>query len=134
MFLQELNLKERKNFLELAYYTMGVDGKRDPAEINMFNNFRAEMNLPEDEYKIAEKPLKAILTDFNSSKKRIRKAVMYEIFGIIFANNEYHKAEEEMIETLQKEWGFRDYDVKKIKRWVEDFNDLLSEAILNIGE
>lgn len=134
MFLQELNLKERKNFLELAYYTMGVDGKRDPAEINMFNNFRAEMNLPEDEYKIAEKPLKAILTDFNSSKKRIRKAVMYEILGIILANNEYHKAEEEMIETLQKEWGFRDYDVKKIKRWVEDFNDLLSEAIINIGE
>lgn len=134
MFLQELNLKEKKNFLELAYQAISVDGKHDEEELNMFNNFRAEMNLSEEEYEIVKKPLKNIIMDFNSSKKRIRKAVMYEIFGIILANKEYHKAEEEMIETLQKEWGFRDYDVKKIKRWVEDFNDLLSEAILNIGE
>lgn len=36
MFLQELNLKEKKNFLELAHYIMTVDGKTDEVELNMF--------------------------------------------------------------------------------------------------
>ena len=134
MFLQELNLKEKKNFLELAHYIMTVDGKTDEVELNMFNNFRAEVRLGEDDYVIKKKSIKDIITEFNASKKRTKKVVMYQIFGIILSNHEYHENQKQTIELLQKEWNFRDYDIKKIMRWVEDFNDLLTEAIINLGE
>ena len=72
MFLQELNLKEKKNFLELAHYIMTVDGKTDEVELNMFNNFRAEVRLGEDDYVIKKKSIKDIITEFNASKKRTK--------------------------------------------------------------
>lgn len=134
MFLQELNERERKNFLELAYYVMKVDGTIDPKELNIFNNFRAEMFLSEDSYAIKNKELKTIITELNASRKSIKKIILIELMGIVLSNDEYHEKEADVIEEIKKAWNLRDYEVKKTKRWVEDFNDMLKEAYMFIGE
>lgn len=131
MFLQRLNLQQRKNFLELANYVINIEGESSKEELRIFENFRAEMILFEGEYQIKNKDLKDIITEFKSAKKATQKVVLYELMGLILSDKETKK-KEEIIQYIQKEWNIRDYDIKKIKRWVQDFNDLLAEAYLNI--
>lgn len=132
MFLDELNVKERKNFLELAYYAMNVDGKVWDEELEVFNNFRAEARLSEEDYSIQNKDIDLIIREFQSSTKKIKKAVLFELFGIILSNDEYHENQEGLVNKLIEKWNFRNYHANKIRRWVEDFNDMLLEAYMFI--
>lgn len=128
MFLTELNERERKNFLELASYTMKVDGNISLEEQDIFQNFRAETRLSEEAYKIVEKDPLLIIRDFNASRKKIKKIVVFELLGIIMADEIYSQKEEEIISKLIQEWNLREFEVKKAKRWVEDFRDMIAEA------
>lgn len=128
MFLIELNDKERKNFLELAYHAMAVDNNIDPRENEIFQNFRAEMRLSEADYPIANKSVKAVITEFQASKKRVKKIVLFELWGIILADEAYSQAERELINELGAAWNLKQFEITKAKRWVQDFNEMLGEA------
>lgn len=128
MFLEELNTKERKNFLELAYFTMLSDGVIAEEEQVMFNRFRVELQLSEKDYAIQEKSISTILNEFNASKKRIKKIVMFELWGIMLANHKLDEKQQELVEKIKNEWNLRDFEVNRMKRWVEDFNELIIEA------
>lgn len=128
MFLNELNDKEKKNFLELAYHAMTVDDNIDHRENEIFQNFRAELRLSETEYQIANKQVKAIITEFQASKKRVKKIVLFELWGIILADEAYSQAERELIGELAAAWNLKQFEVTKAKRWVQDFNEMLGEA------
>ncbi len=134
MFLKELNKKERENFLELANYVIKVDGEVSAVETNIFENYVAEMKLYKEEYKLKNKDIDEVIKEFNASTKKKKKIVLIELFGIILCNNDYHEEEKKLVEKIQKEWNFRDYEINKCKRWVEDFNDLLEEAYIFIGK
>lgn len=128
MFLNELNDKEKKNFLELAYHAMRADETIDPKEHEMFQNFRAEVRLSEADYPLTNKPLNLIIADFQAAKKRTRKIVMFELWGIILADDAYAESERKLINELAAAWNFKQFEVTKIKRWVQDFNEMLGEA------
>lgn len=128
MFLEELNIKERKNFLELAYFTMLSDGVIAEEEQVMFNRFRVELQLSEKDYAIQEKSISTILNEFNASKKRVKKIVMFELWGIMLANHNLDEKQQELVEKIKNEWNLRDFEVNRMKRWVEDFNELIIEA------
>lgn len=128
MFLTELNDRERKNFLELAHHAMAADNTIDHRENEIFQNFRAELRLSETEYPITNKPVKTIITEFQASKKRARKIVLFELWGIILADEAYSPAERDLITELATAWNFKQFEVTKAKRWVQDFNEMLGEA------
>lgn len=56
MFLNLLNEKESKNFLELANIAMKVNGTIKESEQAVFNTYRMELGLPD--YVILNKELK----------------------------------------------------------------------------
>ena len=58
MFLNLLNEKEGKNFLELATIAMNVDGEVEEQERNVFSTYRFELGL--NDYKIQNKEYKTI--------------------------------------------------------------------------
>ena len=126
MFLNLLNEREGKNFLELASIAMKIDGTVDESEIRVFETYRMELNLPD--YKLANKEQKEIVTAFQASTKKVKRAIIIELAGVLDADDEIDENEESWIYKLGTDWGFRDSEIRKMVRWTQDFNDLLTEA------
>lgn len=126
MFLNMLNEKERKNFLELASIAMNVDDKVDESEKHVMEVYRNEMSL--HDYVVKNKELKDLVTAFQASTKKIKKAVIIELAGVLDADELIGDNEESWILKLGIDWGFRDSEIRKMVRWTQDFNDLLAEG------
>lgn len=121
-----LNEKEAKNFMELAAIAMGVDGVIKESENAVFTTYRMELNL--HDYVIKNKPLKELISAFQASTKKVKKVILIEIAGILDSDEVIDENEETWIYKLGVDLGFRETEIKKMIRWTQDFNDLLSEG------
>lgn len=126
MFLNLLNEKEGKNFLELATIAMKVSGVIKESEQAVFDTYRMELRQPD--YIVTNKELKDIVTAFQASTKRVKRAIIIELAGVLDADEEIDASEESWILKLGVDWGFRDAEIRKMIRWTQDFNDLLAEG------
>lgn len=126
MFLNLLNEKEGKKFLELAAIAMAVDGVIKDSEQAVFHTYRFELGLPD--YEIKNEDYKKIVAEFQSSTKKVKRAIIIELAGVLDSDEEIDTSEESWILKLGTDWGFRDSEIKKMVRWTQDFNDLLAEG------
>lgn len=126
MFLNLLNKNESQNFLELSHHAMHSNGIMDESEEAVFNIFKKEIGLLD--YQLKDKSLDELITAFKGSTKKVKKAVLIEIAGILDADEEVDEHEKKWIIKLGEELGFRDTEVRKMVRWAQDFNDLLAEG------
>ena len=121
-----LNEKEQKNFMELASIAMSVDGKIEESEKEVIDVYRREMNL--HDYEIKNKEQKELITAFQASTKKIKRAVIIELAGVLDADEIIDENEENWIMKIGQEWGFRASEIRRMVRWTQDFNDLLAEG------
>ena len=126
MFLNMLNEKEQKNFMELAAIAMSVDGKIEESEKEVIDVYRREMNL--HDYEIKNKEQKELITAFQASTKKIKRAVIIELAGVLDADEIIDENEENWIMKIGQEWGFSASEIRRMVRWTQDFNDLLAEG------
>lgn len=126
MFLGMLNEKEQKNFMELASVAMSVDGKVDEDESQVIDVYRRETNLLD--YKLQNKKESELVTAFQASIKKVKRAVIIELAGLLDSDEVIDGAGESWILKIGTQWGFRDSEVRKMVRWTQDFNDLLAEG------
>lgn len=126
MFLSMLTKKEQEYFLELANLAMHVDGVVTETEQEMIENFRQEMMLLD--YKIQDIPLDKLKMNIDLSTKRNKKVFLFELTGMMYADSEVSEEEKKWLMDIAVAWGFRENELKKIIRWVMDFNDLLLEG------
>jgi len=114
MFLNCLNLEEKKMFLELAFYVANVDGDFAETEHDMMNIYRSEMMLGESEYKIQNTNITKILEFFENSSTKIQHFVFVEIIGIVLADEKYDNAERKIVSTLKEKFSILDEEEQKI--------------------
>lgn len=127
MFLGMLNEKEGKNFLELANIAMMANGDEvKEAEKAVLQAFKLELEM--QDYVIKNKKQEELITAFQASTKKIKKAVIIELAGVLDADEGIDDIEDSWIRKLGEDFGFRDSEIKKMVRWTQDFNDLLDEA------
>ena len=126
MFLGMLNEKEQKNFMELASIAMNVDGKVDESERQVMDVYRRETSLLD--YKLQNKKESELVTAFQASTKKVKKAVIIELAGVLDADEVIDSSEESWSLKIGTEWGFRASEIRKMVRWTQDFNDLLAEG------
>lgn len=126
MFLNLLNKTECQNFLELSHIAMNVNGNANESEEAVFNTFKKETGLLD--YEIKEKNLDDLVTAFKGSTKKVKRAVIIEIAGVLDADEVVDENEKKWILKLGEDLGFRDPEIRKMVRWVVDFNDLLAEG------
>lgn len=126
MFLNLLNEREGKDFLELALIAMKIDGKTEESEENIFTSFKNEMGL--FDYQATNKEYDDIVNAFKESTKQVRKAVIIEITGILDADGIIQASESSWVRKLGEDLEFRESEIRKMVRWVQDFNDLLLEG------
>ena len=127
-----LNEKEGKNFLELASIAMKVDGDVENAERSVFSTYRFELNLPD--YTVQNKDYNDIIMEFKCSRKRVLRAIIIELAGMMDADEEIEKVEESWLLKLGADLDFRDTEMRKMIRWTQDFNDLLAEGYMYINK
>ena len=132
MFLGLLNEREGKNFLELATIAMSVDGDVEESEKNVFSTYRFELGL--QDYKIQNKDFKNIVMELKGSKKKVLRAIIIELAGMMDADEEIERVEESWLLKLGAELDFRDSELRKMIRWTQDFNDLLAEGYMYINK
>jgi hypothetical protein len=126
VFLNLLNEKEGKNFLELATIAMKVNGVVEESEQTVFETYELELRLPD--YQLRNKELRELITAFQASTKKVKRAIIIELSGVLDADEEIDENEKNWIFKLGGDWGFRDSEIRKMVRWTQDFNDLLAEG------
>ena len=127
MYLNLLNKDEQQNFLELARYSMGVNGEHKKEEEEVLLGYKFECQLVE--YKAnRQDEIEKIITILGASTKKVRKIILIEILGIFQADGEISNKETEFLNKLSREFNIEEYEVKRIKRWVEAMNDIVQEG------
>ena len=126
MFLNILNQKEGKQYLELAHIAMSIDGKVEESVQAIFYAHKLELELRD--YELKNETYEALITAFQASTKKVKKAVIIEIAGVLDSDDVIDVIEERCIIILGTDLGFREAETKKMIRWTQDFNDLLQEA------
>lgn len=127
MFLGMLNEREGKKFLELANIAIMANGdEAKETEKAVLQAFKLELEM--QDYVIKNKKQEELVTAFQASTKKIKKAVIIELAGVLDADEGIDDIEDSWIRKLGEDFGFRDSEIKKMVRWTQDFNDLLDEA------
>ncbi|NQZ04688.1 TerB family tellurite resistance protein [Idiomarina sp.] len=127
MFLSELNIGERKNFLELAHYSMGLNGEHKDVESMVFNSFVHECDLPG--YKLQKQDkIESILKVLSKSSDKHKRILVIELYGILLADGEVCASEADFMEQLADEFGFDKKQVAELQSWVEQMNSLVEKG------
>ena len=127
MYLDLLNKKEQKFFLELARYSMGLNGEQKAEEEEILLSYKYECQLVN--YSAHKQDdIQKIINHLKGSFKKVKKIILIELFGIMFADNEYCAKEEEFMNNLAEQFDIKGYELSRIQRWVEAMNDIAQEG------
>jgi len=127
MYLNVLNKDEQKDFLELARYSMGLNGEYKSEEERILTNYKFECHLAE--YTACRQDdIEEIINTFSKSTKKIKKIILIELFGILLADGEVCDKEASFVDTLSIKFDMEDYEVSRIQRWVQAMNDIVQEG------
>lgn len=128
MYLRDLNLKEKKNFLELAYFVANYNQKFANEQKQLINEYRAEMFLPEDEYEIKGKEINDILDFFKDDSTQTKNAIFLEIMSLILSDNIYDEKEREVVAMIEDEFEITKEEHDEAVSILEGINDIYRRA------
>lgn len=95
-------------------------------EERFMNALRVETELQKYEFKHV--PYEELIMHFQSSTKKVKRAIFIELAGVADADEVVDDAEEDWLMTVGTDLGFRDLEMKRMLNWMTDFNDLLDEG------
>lgn len=127
MYLDLLEKDEQKNFLELARYSMGLNGEHKEEEEEILLGYKHECQLI-DYTAHRQNEIEKIITTLRASRKQVKKIVIIELIGIFFADGEMCGEEVKFLNKLSEEFNIKNHELNRIKRWVEAMNDIVAEG------
>lgn len=133
MYLTELNDVDKKDFLTLAKYAMGLNGEFKQQELAIFSSFQHECDLPKFNPDVNTTCADKALTNLSAQSEKIKKIVMVELLGIMLADTEICDAERLFIDKMASSFDFEVFQVKRMERWVISMNELVEEGYRIIG-
>jgi len=95
MFLNMLNERESKDFLELALIAMNINGIIKESEKAVFQTYKMETGL--QDYELVGKDYNQLVTVFQASTKKVKKAIIIELAGVLDADEEVYENERKLI-------------------------------------
>jgi len=127
MYLDLLNRDEQKNFLEIARYSMGLDGEHKAEEEEVLTGYKYECQLV-DYTAHRQDEIEKIINNLRASTKKVKKIILVELIGIFLADGEMCDAESNFLNKLSEEFNIKEHELNRIKRWVEAMNDIVHEG------
>jgi len=127
MYLSELNIGEKKNFLEITKYAMGLNGQYKEEEVEVFTSFTHECGLSTYDLQ-KQDSIESVIKVLAKSETKMKRIVLIELFGVLLADGDVCDEEEEFMAKLANAFNIESYEYKRYQRWVEAMNDIVSEG------
>jgi len=124
MYLSMLSKQEQMDFLELAFYSMGVDGTHKAEEQEVFESYKYECQSVN--YQIfKQEDIQIVINELKHSSQRVKKIILLELFGILLADNEACESEQKFIKELANEFNIQEAELANIHKWVLAMNKIV---------
>lgn len=124
MFLNQLNQREKEAFISLSIHAGKANGVLEENEIVMVREYCQEMELPMyDDKDIA--PLSDVYGVFKSSDERIKKIVLLEVLGLIYADGNYDEDEKSFVTNFAEAISLSEPTVEDLTIAIKDYLNVL---------
>lgn len=120
MFLNQLSYQEKKMFLDLAVHVAKANDEFAAEEKAMINAYCTEAQLPPMELYDTE-PLETVTAYFALADVRVKKIVLLEIFGLVYADGDFDNDEATMVKKFAEELGMSDETYNKLHDAIKDY-------------
>jgi len=128
MFLNRLNVDEKKAFLNLAHYIARADEDFSEVEHSYIDNYCQEMQIDNIEFNEDEFSLVDTLEVFTT--KEAQKIVLLEIAGLIYSDNIIHSSEERIINLIAKKFNLDSTKLTLYKEWAKTILSVTNQGEL----
>lgn len=100
MFVNLMNVEEKKNFLELVYKIANCDGEFSDDEEELVNSYKMELGISD----IPDtKSIDELIALFADKAIQLKKIVFFELYGMIMADGKVVDAETEILNNLKNQ-------------------------------
>ncbi len=105
MYLSMLNDKEKKLFLDFAFYLASADDDYSDAEKSMMQMYCSEMQCDFEDKK-PDRPVESVIEDMKACvSEHNKRIIVFEAIGLCMVDNNYDQHEREMILSLVQGFG-----------------------------
>lgn len=120
MFLNELDLDEKRMFLRLADHLVAANGVVEEQEKNLINQYCFEMGLPMNN-EIDPLPMSEIICLFQKRSESVKCVTIMELLGLGYIDGEYDEVEQSMMKSYVSDIGVSDEVYEKLRKDVEEY-------------
>lgn len=120
MFLNELDLDEKRMFLRLADHLVAANGVVEEQEKNLINQYCSEMGLPMNN-EIDPLPMSEIICFFQKRSESVKRVTIMELLGLGYIDGEYDEVEQSMMKSYVSGIGVSDEVYEKLRKDVEEY-------------
>jgi hypothetical protein len=126
VYLKALNTDEKQAFLELAYIAARADRILALEELELWQAFREEVELPSEQYTVQEQSLKVAAARFTTD--RSRRIALIELTGMVMADGIQAEQEQDFLLGVAAEFGLDESFVARCMAWVTRHATIVSEG------
>lgn len=126
MFLNELTFQEKKMFLDLSIHVAKANDVLAAEEKAMISAYCTEMQMPAIELYETE-PLETVTSYFALADDHVKKIVMLEMFGLVYADGDFDKEETNMVKRFAEEIGISKELYNKLHKAIKEYYLICNE-------
>ena len=113
MFVNLFDQEEKEKFLELIYKMATCDGVYAEEEKELLNNYKIEFGIDQIPDTLSVHDLVQYFAEKTDDKKKI---VLFELYGMVLADDEIGKREKDMFEEIKKIFALNTEVYDKIEK------------------
>lgn len=125
MFLNELNVLEKKAFLELAHLVAISNGELADEESSLLEAYEKEMEIGLNIEDLENLSLEEIVPMFSSEHSK--RIAFIESIALALADGEYQEAD--LINKIREAFGFSKEYYESVKKWIASFNSIYAQGM-----
>ena len=104
MFLNQLSHQEKRMFLDLSIHVAKANDVLSAEEKTMISQYCSEMELSPIELYETE-PLETVTDYFSLADDRVKRIIMLEIYGLVYADGSFDEDESAMVNKFAESIG-----------------------------
>lgn len=125
MFLQVMNMEEKEKFLELVYKIANVDGEYAEEEQEIIDSYKNELEINELHDTC---DIDGLISYFSGKETRLKKIVLFEIIGLVYADDRIVKEEKDILNKITATFGMSDEIIENIKITAKKLQDVYDDV------
>ena len=132
MFLNKLSVPEKEVFISLAMKAAEANGIVVEEEYSMIEEYCKEMGIAFfDARNIKE--IDEIISFYKNSDLTVKRIILLETIGLMYADGEYDEAEKGFVNTIANGIGLTTEDIEKYDGFISKYIDLTNEIVESIN-